>query len=428
MHQCNNATCKYCEGDTRNCTKCIDSRYGLHKRSNDFFECKRKTAEYVFILPLIVAMVTTVIWWLTIHNKVRILWRYDIKYGELPSWFLWSIINHYQSFAFMVLFNFFAFQQDQSVIVLFIYFSLMSYVQVSFPLSSGVAVTIYSVIDVFEIGLFYRIWAVYATIVVFSFISVIFINIEQMSDSLRGRIFANFIKHNFTFIAASSFVRNGYWFSIASVILVIPLCLKVLNKWMKAVVHGAPDDLVSSHPFFSNLKFTEYGFLWNMLLWIKRTISSILMWLAISISDNTVAITEIPSNIVNYLKVIVWLFIFLEGLWMLYIYRVFPYRLKSQNWIEVINQFFLIGAWVYFLINLHSSLDKIFERGLAIFMFPYSYVIFAIIWLVDKLIYQNFEGTKIKRKWFRSRRTNLSDNGYLVNLNSASMDLSMVSY
>jgi len=83
---------------------------------------------------------------------------------------------------------------------------------------------------------------------------------------------------------------------------------------------------------------------------------------------------------------------------MLYIYRVFPYRLKSQNWIEVINQFFLIGAWVYFLINLHSSLDKIFERGLAIFMFPYSYVIFAIIWLVDKLIYQNFEGTKIKRK------------------------------
>jgi len=147
------------------------------------------------------------------------------------------------------------------VIVLFIYFSLMSYVQVSFPLSSGVAVTIYSVIDVFEIGLFYRIWAVYATIVVFSFISVIFINIEQMSDSLRGRIFANFIKHNFTFIAASSFVRNGYWFSIASVILVIPLCLKVLNKWMKAVVHGAPDDLVSSHPFFSNLKFTEYGFL-----------------------------------------------------------------------------------------------------------------------------------------------------------------------
>jgi hypothetical protein len=161
---------------------------------------------------------------------------------------------------------------------------------------------------------------------------------------------------------------------------------------MEMAVYGDEKNYIGTETSFKDLDVQACALMYHPFLYIKRIINVILA--SIVYFDLVFYTGQFRYGIFEEMMYILILIAYLniEVCWFTYLFYIRPFKMYSQNRIEIINQFLLIGYFisgVWIIVKTSENSDTTQRKDLAyittaIFMFPISYIIIGIHVLLIK--------------------------------------------
>jgi hypothetical protein len=155
---------------------------------------------------------------------------------------------------------------------------------------------------------------------------------------------------------------------------------------MEMIVYGDEKNYIGNETSFKALDVQACALMYHPFLYLKRIINVI--FASIVYFDLVLYTGQFRYRIFEEMMFVLILIAYLniEVCWFTYLLYVRPFKMYSQNRIEIINQFLLIGyfiAGVWIIVKTSESSDITQRKDLAyittsIFMFPISYIIIGI--------------------------------------------------
>jgi hypothetical protein len=334
----------------------------------------------------LISPVKTLLLWIVIEITVSVFWVLMLL-NKLPSAFYWSIINHYQSFLFILIIYYSYIGYPQTMLTNFLFAFVLSYLLIIFPPSLIIAIFFYpekttenQIFVMYIICLIVWVCTFYVSCVIMFF--------SRIKADLLPMIF----KHNISLFVIASIISP---IVVKIILLVVWLFMTCYNAfiWIKKVaqisVNGDSEEITANKSEFRHLRYNSWALLHNVFFMVKR------------ICQGTVLGILYPDDYfwaLNRYSFIVMLII--EFMYILYLYIVYPYKNVSLNRIEILNSLLLLPTFSIGFLYSSELFQGNVENYLNYIMPPYAYFLAALHFIVIKTCYKKKNGELIRREMF----------------------------
>jgi hypothetical protein len=338
----------------------------------------------------LISPVKTLLLWIVIVIIVSVFWVLMLL-NKLPSAFYWSIINHYQSFLFILIIYDPYIGYLQTMLTNFLIAFVLAYLLIVFPPSLIIAIFFYP--EKTTENQIFVIYIICLLVWVCTFyVSCVIIFFSRIKADLLPMIF----KHNISLFVIASIISP---IVVKIILLGVWLLMTCYNTfiWIKKVaqisVNGDSEEITVNKSEFRHLRYNSWALLHNVFFMVKRICQGI-AFLIFYFSPNSIIYFN-PLTPFNFIAMLI-----IELIWILYLYKVYPYKRVSLNRIEILNSLLLLPTFsikFYYSINLLG--DNV-ENYLNYIMPPYAYFLAALHFIVIKTCYKKKNGELIRREMF----------------------------
>ena len=350
-------------------TKCVDTAWmyweyngiwtkwapAYHFDTNNI--CRVYTPTNVLVVGGIITTSITLIWILSIFKQIS-------------AAYFWTILQHYQHFGFILLFDIFSDDINMNSVEIFrsslgnfILMHMIPYSQAIFPPSSFLTLyysnqDTWSITNQGEAIIFSNVW------ILFLLLLIIFMNLIS-----KKQMFYEVFQHNFIILAMLFLI----YFDIISL---IPLALLTIGCVLFIIcrLRFFSEILIYADEKHTNVHFSEFRYLRLKVLALMYN------WLLVVKVIVILATYFLPNLRITFLGIML-----IEIWWMLYLYKIKPYQSWYLNNIELINQAIFILTLAITIIEFPISSIRM-ELIMSIVLFPYSYIIALVHYLATKYL------------------------------------------
>jgi hypothetical protein len=356
---CDDDGCQYWPQNPRFWEKCWNDYSLTHN------ECELLSPVKTLLLWIVIVITVSVVWVLMLLNK-------------LPSAFYWSIINHYQSFLFILIIYYPEFGYLQTMLTNFLIAFVLAYLLIIFPPSLIIAIFFYpekttenQILVMYIICLIVWVYTIYVSCVI------------RLLSGRKAKLLPMIFKHNISLFAITSIISPIVVWVVLLVVWLLMTCYNAFI-WVKKVaqisVNGDNEGITANKSEFRYLRYNSWALLHNVFFMVKR------------ICHGIVFAIFYPLGFIAMLII--------ELIWILYLYKVYPYKSVSLNRIEILNSLLLLPTFSIGLLYSSNLLQDNVENYLNYIMPPYAYLLAGLHFIVIKTCYKKKNGELIRREMF----------------------------